>query len=60
VSFVDASRGYAVGDDGAVLVTSNGGATWSARLVGTNAGFTSLSFVDAATGGSRGSTARSC
>jgi hypothetical protein len=35
VSFADASHGWAVGDNGAVVTTTNGGATWTAQISGT-------------------------
>ena len=37
VSFVSATQGWAVGDGGAVLLTMNGGATWTAEHSGTSA-----------------------
>ena len=50
VSFVDAQTGWAVGDDGTILATANGGATWTPQTSGTEAALLSVSFVDAQTG----------
>jgi photosystem II stability/assembly factor-like uncharacterized protein len=66
VSFVDATHGWAVGDsvdsdkgyaDGAILTTSNGGATWQAQnasSAGSPAELDSVSFVDATHGWAAG------
>ncbi len=45
VSFLDRSNGWAVGDNGTVLFTSNGGAQWNAQRVGTTANLYGVSFV---------------
>jgi photosystem II stability/assembly factor-like uncharacterized protein len=46
ISFVDASHGWAAGNDGTILVTRNGGSTWYGLTPGTNANFTGISFVN--------------
>ena len=35
VDFVDAERGWAVGDGGTILVTNDGGRSWTAQGAGT-------------------------
>ncbi|MCZ6574991.1 MAG: YCF48-related protein [Gammaproteobacteria bacterium] len=50
VHFVDAERGWAVGDGGTVLATTDGGRTWSVRDAGTTAALWSVDFVDAERG----------
>ena len=50
VSFVDASRGWAVGDGGTILATDDGGKTWRAQTSGTNTTLISVHFVDASRG----------
>ncbi|MCZ6731195.1 MAG: YCF48-related protein, partial [Gammaproteobacteria bacterium] len=54
VHFVDAERGWAVGDDGTVLATSDGGRSWAAQTAGTAAILWSVDFVDAQNGGAVG------
>jgi len=51
VSFPDLTHGWAVGgiDKGDILTTSDGGATWRSRAIGTN-GLAGVSFVDATHG----------
>jgi photosystem II stability/assembly factor-like uncharacterized protein len=50
VHFVDAQTGWAVGDAGTILKTSNGGSSWSSQTSGTNQGLSSVYFTDAQTG----------
>ena len=50
VSFIDAGRGWSVGDLGTILVTSDGGATWDAQRSGTTNHLNAVSFTDAAHG----------
>ena len=51
VDFVNPERGWAVGHDGTILATANGGATWTPQTSGTEADLlSSVSFVDAQTG----------
>ena len=47
VSFVDANNGWAVGNGGTILHTSNGGATWSTQRSGTFNDLFGVSFVRA-------------
>ncbi len=60
VSFTDANNGWAVGDGGTILRTTNGGATWTQQTSGTGWGLNSVSFTDAnngcAVGGGYGGT----
>jgi photosystem II stability/assembly factor-like uncharacterized protein/tetratricopeptide (TPR) repeat protein len=46
VQFVDASEGWAVGDDGVVWHTIDGGQTWERQPTGVRASLRSLHFVD--------------
>ncbi len=46
IFFVDASNGWAVGDDGLVLHTTNGGDTWKIQASGTEEKLLSVSFAD--------------
>lgn len=46
VSFVDDLRGWAVGTNGTILATTNGGATWSSRSSGVTTLLTDVDFVD--------------
>jgi photosystem II stability/assembly factor-like uncharacterized protein len=46
VSFVDQNHGWAVGENGTIVATSDGGATWSAQASGTTDVLAGLSFVD--------------
>ena len=50
VQFVDANTGWAVGDSGLILHTSNGGADWIQQVSGTNLKLVDISFVDSNTG----------
>ena len=50
VAFPDATHGWAVGDQGTILATSDGGATWSAQSSGTTAYLTAVAFADASHG----------
>ena len=45
VFFLNERAGWAVGDDGTILATSNGGATWAAQTSGSKAGLTSVQFT---------------
>lgn len=47
--FADALHGVAVGPNGFALVTSDGGASWTARPTGTRDGLRRVQFVDATT-----------
>jgi photosystem II stability/assembly factor-like uncharacterized protein len=47
VSFVTSTAGYAVGDSGMMLVTSNGGATWTSKSLPTHRNCYSIVDVDA-------------
>ncbi len=44
VFFVDADRGWAVGDYGTILHTKDGGRTWSPQTARTDASFTAVTF----------------
>jgi photosystem II stability/assembly factor-like uncharacterized protein len=48
--FIDANTGYVVGDMGAILKTTNGGATWTIQPSGSGNSVSSVFFIDAATG----------
>ena len=50
VQFVDANEGWAVGDEGVVWHTINGGQTWERQATGTRGSLRSLHFVDPYTG----------
>jgi photosystem II stability/assembly factor-like uncharacterized protein len=50
VQFVDANTGWAVGDSGIILHTSNGGVDWVQQASGTNLNLVDISFVNANTG----------
>ena len=56
VYFSDAQRGWAVGGNGTIVVTTDGGATWSAQTSGTSDGLNSVYFSDAQRGWAVGST----
>ena len=45
--FLDAHTGWAVGESGVVLKTTDGGATWTVKNAGTTAPLRSVHFVDA-------------
>jgi photosystem II stability/assembly factor-like uncharacterized protein len=46
VDFVDSTHGWAVGDHGTIVATTDGGVTWTAEDSGTTQGLWSVSFVD--------------
>ena len=46
VSFVDQNHGWAVGDAGTIVATSDGGAHWSAQTSGTTSNLLGVSFAD--------------
>ena len=50
VDFVDTTHGWAVGGDGIILCTANGGATWGAQTTGTLLPLYSVAFTDASHG----------
>jgi hypothetical protein len=50
VSFADSSTGTAVGSEGGILRTTNGGALWTSQLSGTTNELHGVSFTDANTG----------
>ncbi|MEI6449710.1 MAG: S8 family serine peptidase [Actinomycetes bacterium] len=50
VDFVDATQGWAVGEGGLILATSDGGATWNAQSSGTLATLWGVDFSDATHG----------
>ena len=50
VAFSDAAHGWAVGADGTILATSNGGATWSGQSSGTTSDLYGVAFSDASHG----------
>ena len=56
VDFVSATHGYAVGDAGTILATTNGGSTWTAQTSGSTAALLSVHFVSATTGWAVGSS----
>ena len=47
VAFVSADHGWAVGEGGTILVTSNGGATWAVQRSSTPAYLSAVAFVNA-------------
>jgi photosystem II stability/assembly factor-like uncharacterized protein len=55
VDFVDATHGWAVGDSGTIVATSDGGATWSVQSSGTTNDLHGVGFVDASHGWAVGS-----
>src|SRR5438128_710826 len=55
VSFVDANNGTAVGDDGAIIRTTDGGHSWIIQSSGTTSGLYGVSFADASNGTAVGS-----
>jgi len=59
VYFANANTGYAVGDHGTILKTTNGGTNWVALLSGTNQWLNSVYFADANTGFAVGGSTRS-
>ncbi|MBK9096993.1 MAG: T9SS type A sorting domain-containing protein [bacterium] len=50
VQFVDANTGWAVGDSGTILYTTNSGVDWVQQTSGINLNLVDISFVDANTG----------
>ena len=50
VSFTDANNGTAVGDDGTILRTTNGGTNWTSQTSGTTNLLYGVSFTDANNG----------
>ena len=54
LTFVDALHGWAVGFDGAIVASTDGGATWQPQTSGTNALLQDVSFVDASHGWAAG------
>jgi photosystem II stability/assembly factor-like uncharacterized protein len=44
--FFDDLTGLAVGESGTIIKTTNGGATWTPRVSGTNASLTAITFID--------------
>jgi photosystem II stability/assembly factor-like uncharacterized protein len=50
VSFPDATHGWAVGDNGTIVATSDGGATWIPQASGTTSNLRAVSFPDATHG----------
>jgi photosystem II stability/assembly factor-like uncharacterized protein len=50
ISFADATHGWAVGDKGTILASSDGGATWQARPSGTENSLNGVHFADASRG----------
>jgi len=57
VAFPDATHGWAVGMQGAILATDNGGATWRKQSTGCNDWFSGVAFSDVAHGWVVGSPA---
>ncbi|MBN2579044.1 MAG: hypothetical protein JXB10_08645 [Pirellulales bacterium] len=58
VFFLDARRGWAVGDRGAIWHTDDGGRLWTVQTSGVRGTLSSVSFVDEKTGFTAGGTAR--
>jgi photosystem II stability/assembly factor-like uncharacterized protein len=50
VYFTDANTGYAVGDSGTILKTTNGGTNWDMKYSGTSSNLYSVQFTDPLTG----------
>ncbi|MBI2849211.1 MAG: DUF11 domain-containing protein [Chloroflexi bacterium] len=50
VFFVDAQNGWAVGESGTIIKTTNGGSTWIIEFSGSEQGLSSVFFVDSRTG----------
>lgn len=53
--FVDGLRGWAVGEAGTILATTDGGATWKAQASGTRSSLVKVTFADAQVGWAAGS-----
>ncbi|HVS41360.1 MAG TPA: YCF48-related protein, partial [Candidatus Dormibacteraeota bacterium] len=56
VAFTDSSHGWAVGQSGVIVTTSNGGATWTAQMSGSTLNLTGVGFVDSSHGWAVGQT----
>ncbi len=54
IKFVDQNHGWAVGDSGTILATTNGGASWSVQPSGTTSLLYGVSFVDKSHGWAAG------
>jgi len=50
VDFIDTSNGFAVGLDGTIIKTTDGGATWTSQNSGTTQHLLSVDFIDANNG----------
>jgi photosystem II stability/assembly factor-like uncharacterized protein len=50
VKFIDLSNGWAAGENGVILHTTNGGITWSVQTSGTTSTLRSIFFIDASNG----------
>jgi len=50
IYFLDENNGYAAGDDGVLLYTSDGGFNWADRSPGTSASLQNIQFLNAQTG----------
>jgi photosystem II stability/assembly factor-like uncharacterized protein len=50
VHFLDANRGWVVGDSGTILKTINSGSTWSSQTSGTTQNLRAVHFIDTAIG----------
>jgi photosystem II stability/assembly factor-like uncharacterized protein len=50
IAFSDATNGWAVGEGGMIVATTNGGVTWSAQVSGTTQDLNAVAFVDATHG----------
>jgi photosystem II stability/assembly factor-like uncharacterized protein len=50
VRFLDANLGFAVGDTGVILKTTNGGSSWSTQTSGTTQNLRAIYFIDSAIG----------
>ncbi|MBD9356871.1 YCF48-related protein [Methylomonas albis] len=46
ISFIDRNHGWAVGNNGTILSSADGGKTWQAQSSGTSAGLNALQFLD--------------
>ena len=60
VAFANTDDGWAVGDGGAVLATTNGGATWGKQTSGTTAILSALAFCGASDGWAVGAKGAVC
>jgi photosystem II stability/assembly factor-like uncharacterized protein len=50
VDFVDLLTGWAVGEGGKIIKTTDGGATWNAQVSGTTGSLSAVTFLDSQTG----------